>query len=62
MITSTMEDKFERLKCYFNKKFAEREENITTIFNNLLNNLIKEISEEIINEVNKQCKHRQSIK
>ena len=52
MITRKMEDKSKGLKCKFNTKLAEQEENITTVFNNLLTDLRKEISKERQNEVN----------
>ena len=39
MITRKMEEQFEELKCYFNAKMSEQEENMTKVFNNVLNHL-----------------------
>ena len=36
MITRKMGEKIEELKCYFNTKMSEQEENLTKVFNNVL--------------------------
>ena len=52
--------KFEELKCYFNVKISEQEENLTNVFNNVLNDLQNEITEQIQNEIKSHCKHVES--
>ena len=48
-----MEEKFEELKCYFNAKMSEQEENLTKVFNVFR----KEITKQIQNEIKSHCKH-----
>ena len=43
MITRKMEEKFEELKCYFNAKMSEQEENLMKVFN-VSNDLREEIT------------------
>ena len=43
MITRKMEEKFEELKCYFNAKMSEQEENLMKVFN-ASNDLREEIT------------------
>ena len=54
-----MEEKFEELKCYFNTKMSEQEENLTKVFT-VLNDLRKEITKQIQNEIKSYCKHLES--
>ena len=54
-----MEEKFEELKCYFNAKMSEGEENLTKVFN-VLNDLQKETTKEIQNEIKSHSKHLES--
>ena len=42
-----MEGKCDELKCYFNAKMSEQEENLTKVFNNVLNDLREEITKQI---------------
>ena len=60
MIIWKMEEKFEELKCYFNAKMSEQEENLTKVFNNVLNGLLKETTKQIQNEIKSHCKHLES--
>ena len=60
MITRKMEEKFEELKCYFNAKMSEQEENLTKVLNNVLNDLREEITKQIQNEIKSHCKHLES--
>ena len=60
MIIRKMEEKFEELKCYFDAKISEQEENLTQVFNNVLNDLRKEITKEIQNEIKSNFKHLES--
>ena len=59
MITRKMEEKFEKLKCCFDAKMLEQEENLTKVFN-VLNDLRKEITKQIENEIKSHCKHLKS--
>ena len=43
MVTRKIEEKFEKLKCYFNAKMSEQEENLMKVFN-VLNDLREEIT------------------
>ena len=54
-----MEETFEEVKCYFNTKMWEQEENLTKVFN-VLNDLQKEITKQIENESKCHCKHSKS--
>ena len=54
-----MEEKFEELKCYFNAKISEQEENLTKVFNNVLNDL-REGIKQIQNEIKSHCRHLES--
>ena len=56
-----MEEKFEELKCYFNVKMSEQEEDLTKVLNNLLNDPRKEITKQIQNEIKSHCKHLESV-
>ena len=60
MITRKMEEKFEELKCYFNAKMSEQEENLTKVLNNVLNDLREETTKQIQNEIKSHCKHLES--
>ena len=59
MITRKMEEKFEELKCYFNAKMSEQEENLTKVLN-VLNDLREETTKQIQNEIKSHCKHLES--
>ena len=52
-----MEEKFEELKCYFNVKMSEQEEDLTKVLNNLLIDPQKEITKQIQIEIKSHCKH-----
>ena len=54
MITRKMEDKFERLKNFFDKKLSSQEQSLTCAFNALINDLKAEATKEIKSEVSKQ--------
>ena len=54
-----MEKKFDELKCYFNTKMSEQEENLTKVFT-VLNDLRKEVTKQIQNEIKSYCKHLES--
>ena len=59
MITRKMEEKFEELKCYFNAKMSEQEENLTKVLN-VLNDLREETTKQIQNEIKSHFKHLES--
>ena len=59
MISTKMEETFEEVKCYFNTKMWEQEENLTKVFN-VLNDLREEITKQIQNEIKSHCKHLES--
>ena len=54
MITRKMEDKFEGLKNYFDKKLSSQEQSLTCTFNALINDLKVETTKERKSEVSKQ--------
>ena len=57
-----MKDQLEELKSYFNTKFNEQEEILTTTFNNIITDLKNEITNEIQHEVSKKSKQLDSEK
>ena len=55
-----MEEKFEELKCYFDAKMSQQEENLTEVFNNVLNDPREKTTKQIQNEIKSHCKHLES--
>ena len=60
MITRKLEGKIGELKCYFNAKMSEQEENLMKVFYNALNDLQKEVTKHIQNDIKSHFNHLES--